>query len=457
MKQEIKRDEQGRILFTPQMRKTHTILLPMMLPLHFTLLKEVFRQEGYRAELLTNTGPKVVEEGLKYVHNDTCYPALLVVGQFIDALNSGKYDLENVAVAITQTGGGCRASNYIHLLRKALEKAGYGNVPVVSLNLAGLERNNGLVITVSLLRKALSAVVYGDMLMLLSNRVKAYEVHAGDAEVLTEQWIRELSSQMQRRKGLNTIALRRNLKRIVEDFAAIPVAFSPKIRVGIVGEIYVKYSELANNELEAFLHSQDCEVHVPGLMSFLLYCIYNVIEDHRRYGNSKIAARAAKAGLRYLIGRENLIREALKGYNFFIAPGGFLYLQALTKGIISTGAKMGEGWLLSAEMMELIEHGYENIVCAQPFGCLPNHICGKGVINRIRQQCPQANIVAVDYDPSATRVNQENRIKLMLAVAQENQSRLQPKEPAGGQTEPAPQSAQALDLKEKKKASELSA
>ncbi len=416
-----KRDSQGRILFTKKMRKTHTILLPNMLPIHFALLRDIFCQAGYRAELLTNTGHQVVEEGLKYVHNDTCYPALLVIGQIIDALNSGKYDLEHIAVAITQTGGGCRASNYIHLLRKALIKAGYETIPVVSLNLAGMERNTGLPITISILKKALCAVVYGDMLMLLRNQVKPYEIHPGEAETLTQRWIQELSGQLQHSLGMRTSAVRKNLRAIVADFAAIRLDHSRnKIKVGIVGEIYVKYSSLANNGLEEFLQQQGCEVSVPGLMGFLLYCISNIVEDARLYGGGGAKAFAARMGLNYLIGQENLIRSALKGYPQFVAPGGFAHMVSLTQGVISRGAKMGEGWLLPAEMMELIEQGYENIVCTQPFGCLPNHICGKGVLSRIKKLCPGANIVAIDYDPSATKVNQENRVKLMLAVAKEN-------------------------------------
>lgn len=409
-----------------------------MLPLHFTLLRDVFEQEGYRAEVLQNTGHSVVEEGLKYVHNDTCYPALLVIGQILDALKSGRYDLDHVAVAITQTGGGCRASNYIHLLRKAMIKAGFGKIPVVSLNLSGLERS-GLVLTPSIIRKAVSAVIYGDMLMLLRNQTIAYEQNPGDTKRLTERWLSALSRQLRQHRGLGTREIRENLTAIAADFAAIPADRSVRrVKVGIVGEIYVKFSDLANNNLESFLLDQGCEVSVPGLLGFLLYCFSNVTEEGSFYGGGKLKAMVAKKALRYFCSREDLLREALAPYPFFTPPAPFEHLRSLTEGVISRGAKMGEGWLLPAEMMELIESGYRNIICAQPFGCLPNHIVGKGVLSRIKAIHPEANLVSIDYDPSATRVNQENRIKLMLAVARENLAREPGAPPAA---EPRPSAA----------------
>ena len=405
--------------FTREMRETHTILLPMMLPIHFSMLQCIFEQEGYHAELLTNTGRSVVDEGLKYVHNDTCYPALLVIGQFIDALKSGRYDINRVAVAITQTGGGCRASNYIHLLRKALVKAGFGQVPVLSLNLSGLELNSGFRITLRMLRKGISTVVYGDMLTLLRNQVQAYEITPGSAAALSSRWLTELTAQFEKKQGLSTAAIRQNLSRMAEDFSRIPVCRTPKVRVGIVGEIYVKYSALANNDLEAFLHSQDCEVCVPGLMGFLLYCFHNPSVDRSLYGGGFFRSRLSRLGLRYLINREHLITDALKPYPQFCPPASFDRWVQFGEQVIGQGVKMGEGWLLPAEMMELVSSGCPNIVCVQPFGCLPNHICGKGVMHTIKQLNPLANIVAIDYDPGATKVNQENRIKLMLAVARE--------------------------------------
>ncbi len=428
--------QSGRPRFTRAMRRTHTILLPMMLPLHFSMLKSILEQEGYRAELLTNASRTVVDEGLKYVHNDTCYPALLVIGQFIDALKSGRYDTDRVAVAITQTGGGCRASNYIHLLRKALTKAGFGHVPVLSMNLSGLELNSGLRLTPKLLRKAISAVIYGDMLTLLRNHVQAYEVRKGAAAALTDRWLAALTEQFQNKKGLKTADVRDNLRRMVTDFEQIPVDMTPKVRVGIVGEIYVKYSALANNGLEEFLTSQGCEVCVPGLLSFILYCISNTETDRELYGGGFLRARGGRLVMKYLIGRERLMLDALKNHPRFTPPADFARLTKLADQVIDRGVKMGEGWLLPAEMMELVSSGFPNIVCVQPFGCLPNHICGKGVMRTIKQQNPLANIVAIDYDPGATKVNQENRIKLMLAVARENLEAAMPQPDQSPEHEP---------------------
>lgn len=416
---EIIRDKTGRIIFTKEMKDEYTILIPMMIPIHFELIKNIFCNCGYNMVLLKNDGPEVVSEGLKYVHNDTCYPALLVIGQMIDALNSGKYDLNKTALIITQTGGGCRASNYIHLLRKALARAGYSDIPVVSLNVAGLEQNPGFKLTLPIIHKALAAIIYGDMLMLLSNQVRPYEVNKGETDKLVASWIEDLSQQFNYGKGTAYRHVDENLKQIAASFNDIEVNLVPKVKVGVVGEIYVKYSPLANNGLEAFLASQDCEVMVPGLMNFLFFIINTKLDDIKIYGGSKFKRTMLKASLDFLGRFEAIFLEALKAYPRFKAPMPFNDLKHIIKGVIGRGAKMGEGWLLTAEMLELAEHGYENIVCTQPFGCLPNHICGKGTIRRIKEVNPKANIVAIDYDPSATKVNQENRIKLMLAVAKE--------------------------------------
>ena len=395
--------------FTPEMKKTHKILIPNMAPVQFRILAAVMQEAGYTCELLENCGSQVCELGLKYVHNDTCYPALLVIGQFLDALGSGKYDLDHTALIITQTGGGCRASNYIHLLRKALVKAGYGQVPVVSLNFSGLEKDSGFPMTVPLMRKLLACIYYGDLLVTLKAQTEPYELEKGAAQRCG--WVLE-------NKGWSGREIKAAMPKIAADFAAIPVHRVPKVKVGVVGEIYVKYSPLGNNDLEKFLASQDCEVNLPGLMGFVQYCAYNPSETARLYGGTFLEKHASDLILKYIEGMEKVLIRVLKD-NGYHAPLPFRELVKLTDGLISTGDKMGEGWLLTAEMVELIRAGYENIVCAQPFGCLPNHICGKGMINKIRELYPQANITPIDYDPSATRVNQENRIKLMLAVAKE--------------------------------------
>ena len=416
--------------FTPEMKKPHKILIPNMAPVQFRILAAAMEREGYICELLENCGSQVCELGLKYVHNDTCYPALLVIGQFLDALDSGKYDLDHTALIITQPGGGSRASNYIHLLRKALAKAGYGQVPVVSLNFSGLEKDSGFPMTLSFLRKLLSYVYYGDLLVALKAQTEPYELHKGDAAAMQEKWLETVCGWAHEDRGYKKREVADAMARMARDFASIPTKHVSKVKVGVVGEIYVKYSPLGNNDLEKFLASQDCEVNLPGLMGFAQYCVYNMSETARLYGGTFIEKNVSDWVLKIIEKTESVMIRVMDE-NGFHAPLPFRELVKLADGIISTGDKMGEGWLLTAEMVELIRAGYENIVCAQPFGCLPNHICGKGMINKIRELYPQANITPIDYDPSATRVNQENRIKLMLSVARE---RL-PKEESSAQPE----------------------
>ena len=413
-------DKSGRLLFTKEMKDEYTILLPMMLPIHFSLVRNILEHYGYKTDLLRTTGPEIAQEGLKYVHNDTCYPALLVIGQFIHALKSGKYDINKTALMITQTGGGCRASNYIHLLRKALKKAGFEQVPVISLNLSGLEKNSGFKFTLPMIKKAISALVYGDMLMLLKNQVTPYEVNAGASEALVNKWTNVLTEQLNSGKGCGLKEFRRNLNAISDDFAAVKTYRVPKVKVGIVGEIYVKYSSLGNNGLEEFLQSQNCEVCVPGILGFMFFKVDNRLEDIKLYGGSKVKAYVVRAFIDYMTRIEKIMVKSVERNKCFTPPSTYKHTKSLVNGIIGYGNKMGEGWFLTAEMMELVKSGYENIVCAQPFGCLPNHICGKGMIRKIKEVDGRANIVAIDYDPGAPKVNQENRIKLMLSIAKES-------------------------------------
>ena len=371
--------------FTKDMVKTHKILIPNMAVTQFRLLQAALECEGYNVEVLGNCGSEVAQLGLKYVHNDTCYPALLVIGQFIDALNSGKYDLDHTALLITQTG---------------------------------LEKGSGLPLTLPLIRKVIACIYYGDLLVALRSQTKPYENKPGSADALTEKWIATIQSWMHKSINYNVHDMKRQFAVICASYASVPVTRVPKVKVGVVGEIYVKYSPLGNNDLEKFLESQDCEVNLPGLMGFVEYCVANMTLDVELYGGSKVKAMATDKLLDWMDSIGCAMNDAMRKSGFY-APGSFRELMEKPKGIISLGAKMGEGWLLTAEMIELVEGGYENIVCAQPFGCLPNHIVGKGMINQIRARYPQANITPVDYDPSATRVNQENRIKLMLAVAKE--------------------------------------
>ena len=404
--------------FTKEMREAgYTILAPNMLDFHFSLMEKVFHLNGYNVEILKNDGPGVMAEGLKYVHNDTCVPALLVIGQFLDALHSGKYDLNKVALAITQTGGGCRASNYIFLLRKALKKAGLEHIPVISVNMSGLEKCSGFTLTLPLIRQVVSSLVYGDCIMHVANQTRPYEFTKGDTDALIERWNNELINQFNQGKGLSQKEIRANMDRIVADFNSIRRSHEKKTRVGIVGEIYVKYSPLGNNRLEEFLRTQDCEYMLPGLMGFILFKIDNRIEDIKLYGGNPLKKLLCTFLKKYVQKMERMLIESISTCPEFVPPSAFEHTKSLVRDVIGYGCKMGEGWLLTAEMLELAENGYENIICAQPFGCLPNHIAGKGMIRKLTQVHPGINIVPIDYDLSATKVNQENRIRLMLAVA----------------------------------------
>lgn len=399
--------------FTPEMKQTHTILIPDMLPIHFGLIMEIFRAGGYKMELLTTSTRSVVDEGLKHVHNDTCYPALLVIGQFIDALKSGKYDVNKVALLISQTGGGCRASNYIHLLRKALDEE-FPQIPVLSLNFSGLEKDSGFKITAGMFLQMLYAVLYGDLLMSLYNTCRAYELNKGDSKAVLEKWQAKIAELFRKGGYRKTKKLYRE---ILADFSKIERTKEKKVRVGIVGEIYVKYSPLANNHLEDFLISEGCEPVVPAFLDFCLYCAVNTVNDGKIYNFSTNTTKIFGIAYKLIYGMQKQMIRIVKEHGEFDPPHDFEDLRAYADKYMHQGVKMGEGWLIPAEMAALAHGGVENIICTQPFGCLPNHIVAKGMSRVIKEAFPQANIVAVDYDPGATRVNQENRIKLMLANA----------------------------------------
>ena len=401
--------------FTHEMKATHTILVPDMLPWHFDLLVHVIRREGYKVEVLHNEGREVIDEGLKHVHNDTCFPALCVIGQYLNALKSGKYDPEHTAVLITQSGGGCRASNYVPLIREAL-KAEFPSVPVLSLNFSGLEKGNGLELNPGFILRLAYSIFYGDLIMSCFNQTKPYEVKEGASAEARVVCVEEIKRALDRGKYRK---LKRYVLFILNTFAAVPVKSEKKIKVGIVGEIYVKYSPLGNSHLEDFLLQEGCEPVVPALMDFILYCIINNVNDAKLYGKNKKTAAVFKLVYRYAYGKQKKIIKWTKQHGRYEPMHDFERLRACADLVINQGVKMGEGWLIPAEMAALAETGTENIVCAQPFGCLPNHIAGKGAARVVRKLYPDANIVPVDYDPSATKVNQENRIKLMLATARE--------------------------------------
>lgn len=407
-------DRVKRTTFTEDMKKDYTILIPDMLPIHFNLIIKAYEHFGYKMELLTNTSRNVVDEGLKNTHNDTCYPALLVIGQYMDALKSGKYDVNKVALLISQTGGGCRASNYIYLIRKAISTQ-FPQVPVLSLNFSGLEPNPAFPMTIPIITRLIYCVLYGDMLMLLYNQCKPYEINKNSTDQLLARWQHRIGKLMgTKTQFMNTKSIYRAM---LKDFAALPRTKEKKPRVGIVGEIYVKYSPLANNDLNNFLMSEGCEPNVPGLLDFVLYCASDLINDARLYDKQTPRTAAYKIGydVLYKFQREQI--KMIEEQGEFFPPHDFEHLLACADKYMNQGVKMGEGWLITAEMAALAETGTENIICTQPFGCLPNHIVAKGMSRVIKEAYPNANIVAIDYDPGATKVNQENRIKLMLANA----------------------------------------
>lgn len=408
------------VKFTEEMKKDYTILVPSMLNGHFELIIAYMRTQGYTVELLTSQGNEITDLGLWYVHNDTCYPALLVIGQFLHALRSGKYDPHKTALIYFQTGGGCRASNYISLLRKALKKADLEFVPVISLSLSNLEEHPGFDLNLRQYLGLFDAILYGDLLYDLVNQTKPYEVNSGDAEALQHRWLEDIGQALGDEGAIKMSRRRKkNYRRIIADFAAIPKVKKDIVKVGIVGEIYVKFSPLGNNNLEQFLLDEGAEVVVPGLLDFFIYCVYNSVADYKLYGRSFVKGFLSKIAYRFLCNKKREIIHLIEEEGSFKAPAPFEHIVALNDDYISFGVKMGEGWLLPAEMLELADSGVNNIVCVQPFGCLPNQIVGKGMMRPIKARNPDINIVAIDYDPSATKVNQENRIKLMLSNARD--------------------------------------
>jgi len=411
-------NKSNRVIFTEEMKKTHTILVPNMLPIHFQCIAGILQRNGYRIEVLNTSGRHIIEKGLRYVHNDACYPAILVIGQLLDALESGKYDVNKTAVMIMQTGGGCRASNYISMLRKALGRAGLSHIPVISFNLLGIEKNPGFKLTLPLIFQILYAILYGDLIMTLVQRSRPYEKEKGAANALAEEWTDRIASDLQQKGSLSYRRLKKNFVRIVHDFEAIERSDEKKVKVGIVGEIYVKFSPLGNNNLEDFLVNEGAEAVMPGLLDFCLYYVSNYIYNAKQYGINKKTVPLYKLLYKAFSKCQKDLIFAISENSRFDPPTPFKHTHELVKGYMGYGAQMGEGWLLTAEMLELIESGTSNIICTQPFGCLPNHIVGKGVMKRIRENYPTANIVAIDYDPGSTAINQENRIKLMLANAE---------------------------------------
>ena len=409
----------NRVLFTKEMKKDYTLLCPQMSPIHFDLIEPAIRAFGYNMEILQNHNRNAVDVGLQYVNNDACYPSLIVIGQIMDALLSGKYDLNRTAVFMSQTGGGCRASNYIGFIRRALEKAGMPQVPVISVNANGMETNPGFSITLPMMTKAMQAVVYGDIFMRVLYATRPYEAVPGSANALHEKWKKICIKALSKRQPA-MMEFAKNVRGIIRDFDNLERLDIKKPKVGIVGEILVKFSPLANNHVVELLESEGAEAVMPDLLDFLLYCFYNSNFKAEHLGMKKSTARLCNAGIALLEFFRKTARKELAASKHFTPPSEIRDLAEMAKGFVSLGNQTGEGWFLTGEMLELIHSGVKNIICTQPFGCLPNHIVGKGVIKELRKNYPESNIIAVDYDPGASEVNQLNRIKLMLATAQKN-------------------------------------
>ncbi len=409
-----------RVVFTEEMRKNYTILCPQMSPIHFDLLEPAFRTAGYNLVIPSIPARECVDVGLKYVNNDACYPSLIVVGQLMAAISSGNFDMNQTAILISQTGGGCRASNYIGFIRRALEKAGYPNVPVISINLSGLESNPGFRLNLKLLQHGLYALVFGDIFMRCLYATRPYEAKPGLANETHEKWKKKVIAFIGQNKLLSHSKFKKICREIIRDFDNLPRLSVNKPRVGIVGEILVKFHPAANNYLVELLEAEGAEAVVPDLTDFLLYCFYNTGFRTDHLGSSKKSKRAGRLGIRFLEWLRSAACDEFKKSRHFTAPAHIDDLAVYARDIVSEGNQTGEGWFLTGEMLELIHTGTPNIVCTQPFACLPNHVVGKGVIKELRRRHPESNIVAIDYDPGASEVNQLNRIKLMLSTAAKN-------------------------------------
>ncbi|MCT4509314.1 MAG: 2-hydroxyacyl-CoA dehydratase [Tepidibacter sp.] len=417
IKPKLLKEHRDRIVFTKEMKKNHTILAPQLSPIHFELLEQAIKSCGYDLKILPNVDEKIMEEGLKYVNNDTCYPSILIIGQFISALKYGDYDSNNTSIIISQTGGVCRVTNYISILRKALEDAGFGHVPVLSFNGIGLEKNPGFKITPSMINKMIISILYGDLFMRLIYRTRPYEVVKGQTEKLHDKWEKICIENIT--KG-NLFRSKEIIRGIVEDFDNIELNNIKKPKVGITGEIFIKFNPYSNNQIVKIIEEEGAEVVIPDFIDFFLYSLFNSNFKSKYLGKSKLKALVNNMGISYIEAFRKYSREALENSKRFKNPKTIQELAKDAQKILSLGNHAGEGWFLTAEMMELLESGVNNIVCLQPFGCLPNHITGKGMIRAIKEKYPDSNILTLDYDPGASEVNQINRIKLMLSVAFKN-------------------------------------
>lgn len=404
-------------LFTKEMKKDWTILAPQMSPIHFQFIEKAARASGYNIDVLPANDKEAIEEGIKYVNNDACYPSILVIGQMINALKSGKYDPNKTALIISQTGGGCRATNYVGFLKKGLREAGFPNVPIISLNVLGMERQLGFKISYRLIKKLMMGVIYGDLFIRVLYRVRPYETVKGSANKLYEYYREKAFKNVE---NGNKNEMNKLVKEIVKAFDTLEINDEVKPKVGIVGEILVKYHPTANNNIVDVLEKEGAEVVVPELLDFFLYCCYNSKFKNRYLSGSSIVKTGCDIAISYIESYRKVVIKELQNSERFGYPSSINNLAKKAANVVSLGNQTGEGWLLTGEMVELIESDVNNIVCIQPFACLPNHITGKGMIKALKSKYPLANIVAVDYDPGASEVNQLNRIKLMMSVAFKN-------------------------------------
>ena len=406
------------------MKKDYTILVPMMAPIHFELLEAAVGASGYKVELLRNCTQKTVETGLKYVNNDVCYPSILVTGQMIEALESGKYDLNKTALIMSQTGGGCRATNYIGFIRKALKDAGFGHVPIISFNLVGMEKMPGFKLTIPMVERLLKGVLYGDLLQKLYYKNRAYEINKGESKKLFDSWLEKCRALVEKSSNKE---FKQSIYDMVNDFENIEIDTSiSKPRVGIVGEVLIKYHPFGNNYVADLLDKEGAEVILPDFMGFIKFMATHKITFNTLLNTNSIVAKISKAAIKLIEIMEKDEKIALSNSKKAYLPlCDIWHLENQVKDVLSIGNQTGEGWFLTAEMIEYIENGIPNIVCVQPFACLPNHVVGKGVIKTIREKYPDANISPVDYDPGASEANQANRIKLLMTVAKDNLSKQQ--------------------------------
>jgi predicted nucleotide-binding protein (sugar kinase/HSP70/actin superfamily) len=407
----------NRPIFTKSMRSSHTILAPQMAPIHFELIREAARMSGYKLEVLPAMDKTAVDEGLKYVNNDACYPAIIMVGQIIQALKSGIYNPDTTSVIITQSGGGCRATNYLALIKLGLEQAGFPMVPIISVNTVGLEKQPGFRYSIGLLNRCLMALVYGDLFMRVLYRTRPYEQFPDSANILFRKWMEIAKDNV---RDCSYRVFKSNIKAIIKDFDRLELKEIKKPRVAVVGEILLKYHPTANNDIVSIIEEEGAEAVVPDLMDYLLYSSYNARFRYQYLAGKKLNMRLGNIAGNYMEGFRKVMARELERSKRFHPPTPIGELADMASNILSLGNQTGEGWLVAAEMIEFIKQGAENIICVQPLACLPNHVAGKGMIKPIKDLYPFANIVPIDYDPGISTVNQLNRIKLMLSNAFRN-------------------------------------